>query len=251
MTKVLLVQSYWGKNKWGFPKGKLENEEPHQCAIREVKEETGFDISEYIVTSASVASQAGLPLRSPPRPSPPPELISPLPRTPRKRPRTPGRLSKAKRLQLRELFGSDSSEERKLPTYGAIILNEDVTKVLLVQSYWGKNKWGFPKGKLDCRKEPYQYAVREVREETGFDITKYIKINEYIESTINDKIIRLYIIICDLSLDTKFKPQTREEIMDIRWFDVSTLPTTIHDATAYGNTGSGPAAFSMVVPFVE
>ncbi|XP_018397317.1 PREDICTED: leucine-rich repeat extensin-like protein 5, partial [Cyphomyrmex costatus] len=66
------------------------------------------------VTTASVASQAGRPLRSPPRPSPPPEPISPLPRTPRKRPRTPGRLrkaSKAKRLQLRELFGSDSSEE--------------------------------------------------------------------------------------------------------------------------------------------
>ncbi|KYN00507.1 Solute carrier family 41 member 2 [Cyphomyrmex costatus] len=31
--------------------------------------------------------------------------------------------------------------KRKLPTYGAIILNKDMTKVLLVQSYWGKNKW--------------------------------------------------------------------------------------------------------------
>ena len=34
-----------------------------------------------------------------------------------------------------------------VPTYGAVILNEDLTHVVLVQSYWNKTSWGFPKGK--------------------------------------------------------------------------------------------------------
>ncbi|CAI9176192.1 unnamed protein product [Rangifer tarandus platyrhynchus] len=34
---------------WGFPKGKVNKEEaPHDCAAREVFEETGFDIKDYI-----------------------------------------------------------------------------------------------------------------------------------------------------------------------------------------------------------
>ncbi len=43
--KVLLVQSRG--HLWGAPKGRIqENEDPLECAIREVKEETGLDVSE-------------------------------------------------------------------------------------------------------------------------------------------------------------------------------------------------------------
>ena len=36
--QTLLVQGFWAKASWGFPKGKVnEGEEPCQCAIREVK----------------------------------------------------------------------------------------------------------------------------------------------------------------------------------------------------------------------
>lgn len=43
LNKVLLVQSRG--EKWGPPKGTMEdNESVEQCAIREVKEETGIDI---------------------------------------------------------------------------------------------------------------------------------------------------------------------------------------------------------------
>ncbi|EGT37214.1 CBN-DCAP-2 protein [Caenorhabditis brenneri] len=45
MEHVLLVQSYFAKgNNWGFPKGKInQNEPPRDAAIRETFEETGFD----------------------------------------------------------------------------------------------------------------------------------------------------------------------------------------------------------------
>ena len=47
MDKFLLVRSFSGKS-WGFPKGKLnENESAYLCAIRETFEETGFDAIDY------------------------------------------------------------------------------------------------------------------------------------------------------------------------------------------------------------
>eukprot|EP01105_Mastigella_eilhardi_P006727 TRINITY_DN18290_c0_g1_i1.p1 TRINITY_DN18290_c0_g1~~TRINITY_DN18290_c0_g1_i1.p1 ORF type:complete len:339 (+),score=86.98 TRINITY_DN18290_c0_g1_i1:33-1019(+) len=43
--KCLLVQG-WKSNTWGFPKGKINKEESDlECAIREVNEEIGFDIT--------------------------------------------------------------------------------------------------------------------------------------------------------------------------------------------------------------
>ncbi|KAG4065112.1 hypothetical protein HA402_007509 [Bradysia odoriphaga] len=48
-THVLLLQTRCSEGLWGFPKGKLENDEsPLQCAIREVYEETSVDIKTLI-----------------------------------------------------------------------------------------------------------------------------------------------------------------------------------------------------------
>ena len=45
-----------------------------------------------------------------------------------------------------------------VPTYGAIMLNEDLTQVVLVQSYWNKTSWGFPKGKVNEEEEGHLCA---------------------------------------------------------------------------------------------
>lgn len=56
-TKVLLVKAYHG-HSWGFPKGKIDKgETKSECAMREVLEEVGFDISALIDTSAHVEHQ--------------------------------------------------------------------------------------------------------------------------------------------------------------------------------------------------
>lgn len=51
--KILLLHRQDNKsqgNKWGIPGGKVDKEEtPLQAAIREVKEETGYDISEQAI----------------------------------------------------------------------------------------------------------------------------------------------------------------------------------------------------------
>ena len=51
---------------------------------------------------------------------------------------------------------------------GALVLNERLNKVLLVQD-WHKKTWGAPRGKQEEGESDLDTALRELREETGFD----------------------------------------------------------------------------------
>lgn len=49
LNKCLVVRGFSSKSTWGFPKGKIAKDEtPAECAQREVKEETGFDIGPWL-----------------------------------------------------------------------------------------------------------------------------------------------------------------------------------------------------------
>lgn len=65
--------------------------------------------------------------------------------------------------QVLEVLKQWREYKRSVPTYGAILLNEDMTHVLLVQSYWTKTSWGFPKGKVNQDEYPLNCAIREVK----------------------------------------------------------------------------------------
>ncbi|XP_063382952.1 m7GpppN-mRNA hydrolase [Cydia fagiglandana] len=140
--------------------------------------------------------------------------------------------------------------KQTVPTYGAILLDQELTHVLLVQSYWTKASWGFPKGKVNEGEEPWKCAAREVLEETGFDISKHISKNDYIEAIIHDQIVRLY-IIGYIPRDTKFQPRTRNEIKACEWFPLADLPSNKKDMTPKVKMGVSPNAFFMVLPFVK
>lgn len=77
---------------------------------------------------------------------------------------------------------------------------------LLVQSYWSKSSWSFPKGKVNEEEKGHDCAVREVFEETGFDIGPFINPKDYMEAVVNDQTIRLY-PIPGVPTDTIFKPR--------------------------------------------
>ncbi|XP_050664801.1 m7GpppN-mRNA hydrolase [Leptidea sinapis] len=140
--------------------------------------------------------------------------------------------------------------KQSVPTYGAIILDTDLTHVLLVQSYWTKASWGFPKGKVNEDEEPWKCAAREVLEETGFDISSLINKHDYIEAVIHEQIVRLY-IIGYVPRDTKFQPRTRNEIKACEWFPIEDLPANRKDMTPKVKMGVSPNAFFMVLPFVK
>jgi hypothetical protein len=94
------------------------------------------------------------------------------------------------------------------------------------------------------------HLIFQVLEETGFDISKMIDKNEYIESTINDQLVRLY-IISGIPHDTKFQPRTRNEIKSIAWFTIAELPSSKKDNTPKFKIGVGPSALFMVMPFIK
>ncbi|XP_073480725.1 m7GpppN-mRNA hydrolase isoform X2 [Aquarana catesbeiana] len=146
----------------------------------------------------------------------------------------------------------DEWKEYKMgvPTYGAIILDETLENVLLVQGYLAKSGWGFPKGKVNKEEAPHDCAAREVLEETGFDIKDRMCNTDYIELKINDQLARLY-IIPGVSKDTKFNPKTRREIRNIEWFPIEKLPCHKNDMTPKSKLGLAPNKFFMVIPFIR
>ncbi|CAH0553454.1 unnamed protein product [Brassicogethes aeneus] len=152
--------------------------------------------------------------------------------------------------KLNEILAEWKEYKQSVPTYGAIIVSEGMSHVLLVQSYWAKSSWGFPKGKVNEEEDPAHCAVREVLEETGFDISNYIDPNEFLESIINDQLVRLY-IVRNVPLNTKFEPKTRCEIKACTWFLINDLPNNKKDSTPKVKMGVSPNSFFMVLPFVK
>ncbi|KAF9426111.1 mRNA-decapping enzyme subunit 2 [Podila epigama] len=153
----------------------------------------------------------------------------------------------------------------RVPVCGAIILNENMDKCILVKGWVAKSCWGFPKGKINKDEPDAQCAIREVWEETGFDISSRIKDEDYVELTKNDQRIRLY-IIKGVPEDTIFETQTRKEISKIEWHRLVDLPATKPKPMDRGHysgkeSGSDRASnanairsfnrYYMVTPFVQ
>lgn len=99
--------------------------------------------------------------------------------------------------------------KRLIPKYGAIILNKDMSKVVLVkEQWWG---WGFPKGKGKEGETETQSASREVFEEIGFDISSYIKKDAFIQKE-SHGVIKKFFICVGVDELTDFETHTRYEI---------------------------------------
>lgn len=137
-----------------------------------------------------------------------------------------------------------------MPTNGAIILDESMRNVLLVQGFWAKASWGFPKGKVVEEESEAHCACREVLEETGYDISDKLVEDQYLEIQINDQTIRLY-IITGVSKQENFEPRTRREIKDVKWFSIDELPVHRKDLRTKQTLGYSPNAFFMVIPFLK
>ena len=118
------------------------------------------------------------------------------------------------------------SYKQEVPTCGAAMLNSTMDQVVLVKG-WGNNaRWGFPKGKIGRGETELQAAIREVLEETGYDVTEHIRGNDYIDSMTGGRRNRIF-IAQDVPKDTYFETKTRKEISKIEWVSLKILPDTL------------------------
>lgn len=137
------------------------------------------------------------------------------------------------------------------------MLNQALDAVVLVKGWKKGANWSFPRGKINKDEDDLDCAVREVYEETGYDIraaglvpeTEEVK---YIDIPMREQHIRLY-VFRDIPMDTHFEPRTRKEISKIEWYRLSDLPAfrkknhqTGNDAEVAKNANK----FYMVAPFL-
>ncbi|KAK4540997.1 hypothetical protein LTR36_008366 [Oleoguttula mirabilis] len=143
----------------------------------------------------------------------------------------------------------------RVPVRGAILMDESMEKLVLVKGWKKGASWSFPRGKINKDEKDLDCAIREVYEETGYDIIKAGLVPEagehgakYIDVTMREQHMRLF-VFKGVPEDTYFEPQTRKEISKIAWYNVRDLPGFKKskqgaDQTNYANK------FYMVAPFL-
>ncbi|RID42173.1 hypothetical protein BRARA_J02081 [Brassica rapa] len=132
-----------------------------------------------------------------------------------------------------------------LPVTGAIILDETYERCLLVKG-WKGSSWSFPRGEKSKDEEDYACAIREVLEETGFDVSKLLKKEEYIEFTFRQQRVRLY-VVAGVADDTSFAPLTKKGISEIAWHPLDHLQPASNEVITHGVAG---LKLYMVAPFL-
>ena len=154
-------------------------------------------------------------------------------------------------------FAEFLAYKSRVPVRGAIMLNEAMDEVVLVKGWKKGANWSFPRGKINKDENDMDCAIREVYEETGFDLraaglVKEEKEMKYIEVTMREQHMRLY-VFRSVPKDANFEPKTRKEISKIGWYRLTDLPTLKKNKHQEG-TGESLAVnankFYMVAPFL-
>lgn len=144
-----------------------------------------------------------------------------------------------------------------MPVRGAILLNHDMDQVILVKGWKKSANWSFPRGKINKDEADLDCAIREVYEETGFNLRDAGLLRDdenmkYIDVTMREQQMRLY-VFPGIPMDAHFAPRTRKEISKIQWYKLSELPTLKKQKQQQGQSEdlvSTASKFYMVAPFM-
>ena len=146
----------------------------------------------------------------------------------------------------------------RVPVRGAIMLNQEMTHAVLVKGWKKGAKWSFPRGKINKEENDLDCAVREVWEETGYDLKEagLVLPEEQMKSitiTMREQSMMLY-VFRGVPMDTYFEPRTRKEISKIDWYKLTDLPT-VRRKNQVQQQGTGQdlikeSSFYMVAPFL-
>lgn len=155
----------------------------------------------------------------------------------------------------------------RVPVRGAILLDEKMEKLVLVRGWKKGSSWSFPRGKINKDERDLDCAIREVYEETGFDIATSGLLPEnynyedqvgevsklkFIDITMREQHVRLF-VFRGVPLDTIFETKTRKEISKIAWYAIKDLPgfkKQRHHAQQSEAEMAQANKFYMVAPFL-
>lgn len=118
-----------------------------------------------------------------------------------------------------------SKYKQTIPVRGAAIFNETLSKLLLLKGSKSKY-WSFPRGKIGKDEDDVTCCIREVKEETGFDLTGYINEDQYVERNMNGKNFKIF-LVKGVPEDFEFKPEHKNEIEMIEWKDFRKLSKSV------------------------
>ncbi|KAI9694196.1 MAG: mRNA-decapping enzyme subunit 2 [Bathelium mastoideum] len=126
-------------------------------------------------------------------------------------------------------FSEFLAYKTRVPVRGAIMLNEAMDQVVLVKGWKKSAAWSFPRGKINKDERDLDCAIREVYEETGYDLRGAGLVDDdgetkSIEITMREQHMKLF-IFRGVPMGTNFEPRTRKEISKIEWYTLSDLPT--------------------------
>ncbi|XP_020579312.1 mRNA-decapping enzyme subunit 2 [Phalaenopsis equestris] len=144
-----------------------------------------------------------------------------------------------------DIYKDFTTYKFRVPVSGAIILDESYERCLLVKGWKIGASWSFPRGKKSKDEEDHTCAYREVLEETGFDISNLLNLDDYIEVVIGEQRVRLY-IIAGVKEDTAFAPLTKKEISEISWHRLDEILPASDEVFSRGTNG---LKLYMVAPF--
>ncbi|XP_078427888.1 decapping 2 [Wolffia australiana] len=145
-----------------------------------------------------------------------------------------------------DIYKDFTSYKYRVPVTGAIILDESYHRCLLVKGWKPGSSWSFPRGKKNKDEADHTCAIREVLEETGFDISQVLNMDDHVEVVVGQQRVRLY-IIPGVKEDTTFAPLTKKEISEISWFRIDDLLPASDDTSSRGGNG---LKLYMVGPFI-
>ena len=156
-------------------------------------------------------------------------------------------------------FSEFLAYKTRVPVRGAILLNDAMTEAVLVKGWKKGANWSFPRGKINKDEKDIDCAVREVYEETGYDVRAAGLVNEedakYIEITMREQHMKLF-VFAGVPMDTRFEPRTRKEISKIQWYKLTDLPTSKKLKQQQQQQQEAPGGenlankFYMVAPFL-
>jgi ADP-ribose pyrophosphatase YjhB (NUDIX family) len=108
---------------------------------------------------------------------------------------------------------------------GAIVVDDN--KILLIRQFKNSDLWGIPKGHLEKDETFVECAKREVKEETGIDVSISEKVGE-LKFQISDKIKNVIIFSGKaLNGNTTDLSHPSSEVAEAKWFDKNKLPKLV------------------------